>query len=322
MAMKKFFVKCFIMFLIVFSALFVINYWYTNTNYLKSRIKPIEKFYSVPEHIQLANLGSSHGADDFDYSNMPYRAYNLGLSSQLYLFDYAVLKQYINHFDKGSVCIILVEYFEITGIKTDFSDLIMRYYRFLDKDNMPEYSIIDYIQYARFPVLTLGNNILSGGLNFMVMAEDEQEKSAEFTNIDELKKICEERYTYLRGYDSSSFVHESGDAGFAYNQKLLSDIIELCLANDIQPVLVSTPIISILNKIYAEKSPGFFDTFYRFSREICKKYPGLLYFDYSHDGRFSNDYSLFMNGDHLNKAGAKKFTSVVVADLINAGLLK
>jgi lysophospholipase L1-like esterase len=70
-----------------------------------------------------------------------------------------------------------------------------------------------------------------------------------------------------------------------------------------------------LNEIYDERLPAFWDTFYRFTRELCEAYPDVPYLDYSHDSRFTHDFSLFTDGDHLNASGAKKFTAVVIADL-------
>jgi hypothetical protein len=115
---------------------------------------------------------------------------------------------------------------------------------------------------------------------------------------------------------------EAGEEGFAYNQELVCKMVELCLAHDIRPVLVATPITSILNSIYDKNAPDFFDTFYRFAREICEKYPGLEFFDYSHDNRFVNDFSLFIDSDHLNDYGAEKFTPIMAADLEASGILK
>jgi hypothetical protein len=111
------------------------------------------------------------------------------------------------------------------------------------------------------------------------------------------------------------------EEGFAYNKSLVSKMIELCYANDIQPVLISTPVSYILNQIYIENSPDFFDTFYRFSRELQEAYPSLAYFDYSRDPRFENDLSLFSDTSHLNTAGAKHFTAIVIDDLKTAGIL-
>jgi hypothetical protein len=234
-----------------------------------------------------------------------------------------VLKQYLNHFDRGAVCVILVEYFEITRVKKDFSDQIMRYSRFLDRRNMPEYHLANYIQYASFPVLSLGNNIFNSGLNNLdkdLIAEQIERRSSTMT-ISELEEYCLKKHESWTTDSVNGFEAEAGEDGFAYNQALLGNLIDLCLAHDIRPVLVSTPVTSILNDIYAEKSPAFFDTFYRFSHEVCAKYPGLLYFDYSHDPRFTGDFSLFFDGDHLNTDGATKFTRVVGDDLISAGFL-
>jgi lysophospholipase L1-like esterase len=113
-----------------------------------------------------------------------------------------------------------------------------------------------------------------------------------------------------------------GEEGFSYNKAWVSKIIELCLAHDIQPVLITTPITSVLNTVYAERSPKFFETFYRFTRELQEAYPSVPYFDYSHDPRFENNFSLFFDGDHLNTAGAGKFTAIVVSDLQSRGLLQ
>jgi hypothetical protein len=321
--MKKLLVKSCVLLALVFALLCLLNRWYTSTNFWKYQKNEIVKFASVPDHLQLANLGSSHGLNSFDYSGLPYRAFNFALSSQRYVYDYAVLKQYLNHFDRGAVCVILVEYFEITRVKKDFSDQIMRYYRFLDRRTMPEYHLANYIQYAAFPVLSLGNNIFNGSLNNLdkdLIAEQIERRASTMT-ISELKEYCLKKHESWTTDSVNGFEAEAGEEGFAYNQALLDNIIDLCMAHNIRPVLVSTPVTSILNGIYAEKSPDFFDTFYRFSREVCAKYPAVPYFDYSHDTRFTVDFSLFVDGDHLNMDGATKFTRMMVDDLISAGLL-
>jgi hypothetical protein len=119
----------------------------------------------------------------------------------------------------------------------------------------------------------------------------------------------------------SETVYEAGEDGFQHNKQMVSQIIDFSYANDIQPVLITTPITSILNNIYDEKSPHFFETFYRFSRELQEDYPSLRYFDYSHDPRFENEFSLFQDADHLNAIGAKKFTETVIHDLQSMGII-
>jgi hypothetical protein len=54
---------------------------------------------------------------------------------------------------------------------------------------------------------------------------------------------------------------------------------------------------------------------------LQEAYPDLPYFDYSHDSRFENNFLLFRDGDHLNTAGAEKFTAIVISDLQAGGLI-
>jgi hypothetical protein len=208
-----------------------------------------------------------------------------------------------------------IKYYEITQVKIDYSDQIARYYRFLHKDNMPEYSLLDNLRYKRFPILSAGLNVLEILKDTTPPVQSETAYSS--MTKDQLIKKSENRYSYW-----TKDTPDTGERGYAHNQELVCKIVELCLAHDIRPVLVTTPITSILNNIYAERSPDFFNTFYRFSREICEKYPGLKFFDYSHDSRFENDFSLFKDADHLNAYGAVKFTFIIVADLEASGILK
>jgi hypothetical protein len=273
----------------------------------------ISKFKNVPEHIQIANVGSSHGECGFDYSNVSYQGFNFGLSSQLYLYDYLILKQYINKFDKNAILLIPISYFQITRIKTDFKNQRARYYRFLAKEFMDFYSIKEKILFTYIPVLSAGNTFKFIIKDQPIVPENKIES--------DLIEYCNKKHRQWTTNDEVDNVFEAGEKGFSDNTFILRQIVEFCYANEIQPVLITTPITSILNKIYAEKSPGFFDTFYRFTRELQEAYPGLPYFDYSHDSRFEYDFLLFRDGDHLNTAGAQKFTSIVISDLQASGLI-
>ncbi|GHV93289.1 hypothetical protein AGMMS50268_37920 [Spirochaetia bacterium] len=311
--MKKFISKCIALLLLIASSIAVLNYLYIKTTYWKKTVTELtEKFKDVPGGIQLANVGSSHGELGFDYTGIPYRAFNFALSSQRHIYNYALLEQYINHFDKKAVLLIPISYFEITRIQINFTDVHARYYRFLEKQFIESYSLSEKILFNFVPILTAGNTI-----NFIIKdmpLTNEPMTEAEFIDY------CNEKYKGWTATDNPNEI-EAGEEGFSYNQRWVIKIIEFCYAHDIKPVLITTPITSILNNIYAVQSPDFFDTFYRFTHEILEAYPSLTYFDYSHDQRFENDFSLFQDGDHLNSLGAEKFTAIVISDLQSGGLL-
>lgn len=322
--MKNFAVKSMLFITTAVLMILILNSLYKNTQFWKYHDLHIAKFSDVPQGIQLANLGSSHGLNGFDYTGVPYKTFNFALSSQTLLLDYSVLRQYIDHFERDAVLLILVDYFEITQIKIDFSDIIAHYYRFLDKEFIPGYSRYDSVRYNIVPVLSAGGNLVKIVLDLEYFETERTKNSLKTTDAAELADICPKRYRFLTALESGSgfaTAPDAGEEGFAYNKALVSKIIELCMEHHIRPALVSTPITSVLNTVYAENSPGFFDTFYRFFRELQEDYPSVPYFDYSHDPRFENNFSLFGDGDHLNGKGAEKFTGVVVSDLQASGLL-
>lgn len=310
--MKIFVIKVLIIIVPIFCSVGILNFLYVNTNYWKNETDATLKFKNVPQHIQIANIGSSHGLNSFDYDDISNQSFNFSLSSQRFIYDFAILKQYKNSFDKNAVLLIPISYFQITQRKIDFKDSRARYYRFLANELIDQYSLYEKMLFKYVPVLTAGNT-----LQFII--KDISLLSNSFMTEQELLEYCEKKY--IAWTTDSEYEYEAGEDGFVYNKNMAKQIIDFCYANDIQPVLVTTPITSVLNTIYKEKSPDFFDTFYRFSRELQEDYPSLLYFDYSHDPRFETNFSLFRDGDHLNAIGARKFTSIVVLDLQTSGVI-
>ncbi|HCC37130.1 MAG TPA: hypothetical protein DEQ14_05695 [Treponema sp.] len=312
--MKKFFLKFLLLFALISVSVGIPNFLYINTNYWKDNtVNDTLKFKNVPLHIQLANVGSSHGVRSFDYSRTAYQCFNFGISGQLFLYDYAVLKQYINHFDKNAVLLIPISYFQITRMRQDFKEIKARYYRFLANELIDNYSIFEKILFNNIPVLTAGST-----LRFIIK---DTSPIPEFQVMTETELIEYSVKKYEAWTTNNQHEYEAGEEGFLYNKRMASLLIDFCYANNIQPVLVTTPVTSVLNSIYTEKHPSFFDTFYRFTRELREAYPALLYLDYSHNPCFENDFSLFRDGDHLNTVGAEKFTALVIDDLRANGII-
>jgi len=310
---KKLFGKFFFLFVLVFSSIAIPNLLYINTNYWQGTvINPTKKFSNIPDDIQIANVGSSHGECDFDYREISNKGFNFALSQQYPLYDYLVLKQYINRFDKNAVLLIPISYFHITTMKTDFKDHRARYYRFLSKENMDVYSEQEKILFTFVPVLTAGKTI-----EFIIKDRPPSSVYKTMTEPELIKDSIEKHDVWTTGAENA----QEREKRSAHNKYLVSLIIELCYTNNIQPVLVTTPFTLMLNNVYAEKTPWFFESFHQFTRELQEAYPGLPYFDYSHDSRFENEFSLFRDCDHLNITGAEKFTAIVIADLQASGLL-
>lgn len=311
--MKKFLKKIALLFVFIVGPLSILNMLYIRTNYWKWE-NDVYKFKNVPQQIVLANFGTSHTEHGIQYDIVPeIQTFNFGLAAQPLFYDYALLKQYSSHLAKNALVIFSISYFNVVGDVINISGTRPRYYRFLDKEYMDAWSIGDFFRYAKFPVLTAKENI-------MAIFHDKDDINplytlTKFPTEEELKKHVRRR---LKEFVESS--REKWEPEYQENLQAYSEMIEYCLDHSFRPVLITTPITDAFNTEYA-KIDEFFDTFYRFSSELCQKYD-LPYIDYSHDERFSPHHELFVDADHLNIYGAEKFTKILVSDLKERGLLQ
>lgn len=102
------------------------------------------------------------------------------------------------------------------------------------------------------------------------------------------------QFEKLRGTDSVFY-------GNKVELMYLDKIINLCAANDVKLILISTPIYH---------TDRFFDTGY-FYRTLKEKYGEIEFWDYTD---FELPDSYFADVHHLNKWGAEQFTRHLIAD--------
>ena len=242
-------------------------------------------------------------------------AWNIALSAQPYFYDHAVLKQYIDHFAENAVMLICLSYFAIDSNNSNaYASVRSRYYRILPKDDLDSWSLKEYIFYKLIPFLSAGKNRIRTICDISTERMDPFFNRNSYMDGDELNDFCIKRHKEWTTGQSSEYYEQ--------NLAKVSEMIELCESHHLRPVLITTPITDVLNRIYDEKTPDFFTTFHQFSADLRERYPDVPYFDYSHDEAFSGRHELFYDGDHLNNAGAELFTKTLVADLRRAGLLR
>lgn len=313
--MKRLLVKTLLFLALTFAVVLVANLRYVETNHWKKE-NNVWKFNFVPDDIQLANFGSSHGEVGFKYDGFPqYTTFNFGLGSQRYFWDYGILRQYADRFAPGAVVLLPVSYFGVTG-RTNYDDLRPRYYRFLRREYFDRWETMEAVRYAQLPVLSAGANLLKCIKDVPPEHIDVFTTRTTHLEGEKLRKYCLNKHQQWTSPNS-----EGGEEGYLQNHAELCQLVAFCLERGLRPALITTPICTELNDIYA-KDEGFFPTFHRFIADVQAQFPGLPYFDYSHDPEFSPKAELFADGDHLNAPGAELFTARVVADLRKAGLLE
>lgn len=253
------------------------------------------------ENIQVANIGSSHGAYDFVYTDLEERGYscfNYGNVSQTFNYDYAILKEYGSYLAPGSVLFIPVSYFSFNNEVTTDSEaqaLSVKYYHCLSPQNMPDYDLFTDIVTTRLPILSAGEDILElfPNLSLIALAADTGDDVAEF------QRRAQDRYDRHFANKDTYFMPE--------REEELREIISYCKARDITPVLITTP----FSKYYRDLvSAEFLSEFAEKVNTIASD-TGVSYYDYSYDARFRGNLNYFSDSDHLNDEGAAYFMQIL-----------
>ena len=279
-----------------------------------SDLQYTEKYKNLPNNIQLCNLGSSHGLYGFNYEEVDDKVcFNFALLSQSLSYDCRILECFRDNLAENSTVYIVVSYFSVFGKdETEgerFAPRNKKYYDFLPKEYIKNYSAKEKLYEVYFPSLTKGSDIFNVLLGKSVNKNDELWKR-EASDIDIYKDANE---AYIRHFVTDKL---DDQGNLIYNQEeidALYSIIQICKEENARPVLVTTPFLSEYLDAISDNNPQVFDTFYTFIQEVVES-TSVEYYDYSHDERFVHRYDWFMNSDHLNKEGARQFTRIILSD--------
>lgn len=257
--------------------------------------------------IHVGNLGSSHGAYDFNYDALQEKGYicfNFANTSQSYDYDLAILQAYGQYMEEGSVMFIPVSYFSFNNEvvnATEREAMSIRYYHFLPPEYIPNYDFYIDVVTHKIPILSAGEDILKLlpdlKLSLTAHAADDGIDEEEFA------RRAQERYS--RHFDNKEeyFLPERIDELYA--------IIDYCQTHDITPVLITTP----FSKYYRDLvSDEFLEEFNATVTKIASD-TGVSYYDYSADERFRDNLNYFSDSDHLNDQGAEYFMDILLNEV-------
>lgn len=261
----------------------------------------------IPEdEIDFANIGSSHGAYNFDYTALEAlnnTCFNFGNASQTYTYDLALLKEYGVYLDDECVLFIPVSYFSFnneTVNETEAQALSIKYYHCLSPRNIPDYDLYTDIVTTRLPILSAGEDILKlcPNLNLTLTAQA-AEGDDNGINVEEFADRARQRYERHFVGKEEYFLPERIEELYA--------IIEYCRNDNIIPVLITTPFSQYYNELVSDE---FLQEFYATVHKISSD-TGVSYYDYSHDERFQYTLEYFSDSDHLSDAGKQYFMGVL-----------
>lgn len=345
--MKSFLVKCVLALCITFCCLFYLDMMYEQKT--ESPLGEINVFQFIPNDIQIANVGSSHGQCDFNWNPLTkdrgISTFNFALTSQSYEYDYALINMHQDDFVEGSLLFIPVSYFSFNREATDPNDIeaiSVRYYRLLSPQYNPDYSLYKDLVAIRFPVLSAGEKIfdlLKPPVTFPSLSENRpniiyaaelspEGTGGEATPEDAGGEAAPEQAPAqtpeeLYGVETVQGFQAKGQARYERHflnkeeyfetDKIqnLKNMIELCQKKGITPILITTPFTVYYNQYVSDE---FLQGFYATIQSLTSAY-GISYYDYSHDERFQTALQYFGDADHLNEEGANYFTNLLMEEI-------
>ncbi len=264
------------------------------------------------DHVEIANVGSSHGAYDFTYDELTregYSCFNFGNVSQTYAYDLALLKEYGEYLDNDCVLFIPVSYFSFNNETVNESEaqaLSVKYYHCLSPKNIPDYDLFTDIVTARFPILSAGEDmiqLLPGKLTAFAKEEEGGAPEMDEAAVAEFANRAAARFDRHFNNKDTYFLPE--------REAQLREVIGYCKERGITPVLITTPFSSYYNDPVPE---DFLDRFHSTINQIASD-TGVNYYDYSHDDRFMENLALFSDSDHLNEEGADYFMEILEEEI-------
>ena len=306
-------------FLLASSFFLWLNYAYKQTNHWKSEYDNAERFKHVPDGIKLCNVGTSHGCRGLkweDYSEL--NAFNFAQPSQPFYMDLLMLNHFKDKIEKDAIILIPLSFHQIYDYWE--AGTPVRYYYFLSKKEYPYWNIKQYITCQLFPTINSGIKPCIGYIRNDISKDKVdrfhcEERWTSWLSEDEMKELVDKHFAQ---WMFSGFKEDA----YQKNFDAVCKIVDYCYEHNWKPIFITVPVYSYFYETFGKIAPYQKNGFYQFSADLLLKYPGIPYWDYSHDSEFSSNIELFFDDDHLNMYGAEKFTARIIEDLKKAGYLQ
>lgn len=303
--MIKFVKKISILAIIMLCLLLVINYRYIKTDYYQT-LNGINKFYNLPEEIEVANFGNSHSNRGIDWSVIEgIEGANLAWDSQTLVYDFALFDTFFEQFKENSTIVVEVSFrslYEPEIVEED-NPLITRYYRLLDRKHIFQWNYKDFIKYRVLPLL--GDRY--EGIKHIIFDSKIEDNFGE--SVLKVEDPEAENDGRKRAED---FLNRIGVQELGIQYESLIKLIEKSSEKGINVILITAPTTEYFHKNFSKE---FYKKYYADMNNICQEYNYVSYIDYTNDERFEDKWELFADHDHLNSEGAKYFTKILWEDI-------
>lgn len=312
--MKKFIIKSLLFIsVLLFSFVFIEIYlqffpsaFQLKANYLKNNKSKIEVLI----------LGSSHNQTAINPEFISLTTANIAFSGQDVSLDNKLLKKEITSLPNLKFVLLELSYHTLEMKNNTDYERNPLYLRFYNINNFERgLHLKDYSIFLSDPKLYLKvlnpffKMPLFNKYGFELKISKYEKSMNRFQNLNYDTSKIDKDY-------KNAFIerHKYQDlSAFNLNTILFNNLIELCLSKNIKPIIVIPPVYkNYFTQMIKEKKCRSD----KFLLSTTKKHPDILVIDFENTEFFN--VRDFMNEDHLNPEGAKKFSKIINSVILNS----
>jgi len=301
---------------------FLANWLYKLLVLRYTQEEQIRKGAKKKDAYQIASFGSSYAHYGFDFSVSNIAGFNFGLMPQFLFYTEKMVRDYASSYKLGAYIAIVLPYlvFAEPGKGKYGAD---RYALLLSKEMQgDEYTLYKELFVKRFPLLKPSLHNLKKcikDIRRISKKYDEYQLLHNSLNETQVEEAAQRRCNdwieefHLKDTQTDQLPRDL-DKKMEESRQILTDTIEFCLSKGLKPVLVVTPVSAMMNRHLSE--PFMKRVLYDNIEKANKQ--GIPVLDYMRDERFADSDYYCNSADLLNLSGRRKFTDVVVEDIIDA----
>lgn len=273
-----------------------------------------DKLIRKKNDVEILVLGSSHSNFGINPQYFGYESFNLSNTSQDLYYDYSLLLKYLPVCKNIKIVILPVSYFTLfnRGLNSGIESWRTDYYSFYLKIPNPANSFFNLTQYSALFLWDGPINIIK---NFKQRSININEYGYQHSDVLEsnTNNIISNATGKKRVKLHQNIMDEKYING---NVDIIDKIVKECISRKIKIVFITTPVY----KTYSDNiSKKYYDIMIDTIKKITTKYSANSY-NYFYDERFCG--SDFIDNDHLNDAGATKFSIILKNEVINKLMYK
>lgn len=239
-------------------------------------------------HIRTLILGSSNAYDGINPSKLP-RAFNLANSSQTLEDDYRLLERYIDDMDSLQTVIVGLGYHSLGAVT---------------EDNRRTYYTIYMGLYPRWPISKYSFEVFN--LELLTKKIIKYAVSRDVTRCDSLGQrvghtatAVKDRKEFWNKDVATLVANDAFDSPLSTNIEYLYEIINLCNAHHVQPIIVTMPVMREYKEALLTEQIALHDST-MLGLPSCARYIDASYWSIPNDGWY--------NATHLTREASVEYT--------------